>query len=391
MADDLELLVNGQIYAGWTSIGVTRAIDAASGAFTVDLTERWEGQEGAAAQVEPWPILPGDQCTVKLGGTAMITGFVDIFRPSYDASSHSINVQGRDKTSDLIDCSAVHAPDQWANIDLLAFAQILAQPFGVTVTLDQGVDVGDKFALIKLQQGETAFEAISRYAKQRKMLCMPDGTGNLLLTRTGNLRAAVGLVQGSNIKGADGTIDHSQRFSVYTVKGQAPFSKDSTDGAAESHLKGGATDQAITRYRPLLIVAEAGGTPASVQERATWEANSRLGKSAVASITVMGWRQQGFTGPLWAPNLLVSIRSPWLRLDGEMLIRQCTFTRDPQGGTETVLEIISPQAFDPEPPDADKSQAKMKKGAGKNKGRNIWADAVGLEQPPPEPKKAKKK
>ena len=105
----------------------------------------------------------------------------------------------------------------------------------------------------------------------------------------------------------------------------------------------------------------------------------------------MGWRQQGFTGPLWAPNLLVSIRSPWLRLDGEMLIRQCTFTRDPQGGTETVLEIISPQAFDPEPPDADKSQAKMKKGKGKNKGRNIWADAVGLEQPPPEPKKAKKK
>jgi prophage tail gpP-like protein len=391
MSDDLELLVNGQIYAGWTSIGVTRAIDAASGAFTVDLTERWEGKEGAAAQLEPWPILPGDQCTVKLGGVAMITGYVDIFRPAFDASSHTINVQGRDKTSDLIDCSAVHSPDQWANIDLLAFAQILAKPFGVTVTLDKGVTAGDKFALIKLQQGETAFEAISRYAKQRKMLCMPDGTGNLLLTRTGNLRAAVGLVQGSNIKGADGTIDHSQRFSVYTVKGQAPFSADTT-GTAESHLKGGATDAAITRYRPMLIVAEAGGTPASVQERATWEANSRLGKSAVASITVMGWRQQGFSGPLWAPNLLVSIQSPWLRLDGEMLIRQCTFTRDPQGGTETVLEIISPQAFEPEPPDAEASQAKMKKSStkGKNKGRNIWAEAVGLEDPV-EPPKAKKK
>jgi prophage tail gpP-like protein len=386
MADDLELLVNGAIYAGWTSIGVTVAIDAASGAFTADLTERWEGQEGAAAQLEPWPILPGDRCEVKLGGVSMITGYVDIFRPSFDATSHTINVQGRDKTSDLIDCSAVHAPDQWANIDLLQFAQLLAKPFGVTVTLDAGVTPGDKFALIKLQQGETAFEAISRYAKQRKLLCMPDGTGNLLLTRTGNLRAAVGLVQGQNIKGADGTIDHSQRFSEYIVKGQAPYSAE-TDGPKESHLRGGATDSAITRYRPLLIVAEAGGTPGSVQERATWEANSRLGKSAVASITVMGWRQNGFTGPLWRPNLLVTIQSAWLRLNGEMLIRQVTFTRDLQGGTVAVLEIISPQAFEPEPPDSEKSKSKQKK----NKGRNIWADAVGLDQPPPDPKKAKSK
>ncbi|VVP57028.1 phage baseplate assembly protein [Pseudomonas fluorescens] len=390
MADDLELLVNGQIYAGWTTIGVTRAIDAASGAFTVDLTERWEGQEGAAAQLEPWPILPGDKCEVRLGGVPMITGYVDIFRPAFDATSHTINVQGRDKTSDLIDCSAVHTPDQWSNIDLLQFATILATPFGVSVAMDAGVTPGDKFALLKLQQGETAFEAIARYARQRKLLCMPDGTGNLLLTRTGNVRAAVGLVQGSNMKGADGTIDHSQRFSEYIVKGQAPYSADS-DGAKEAHLKGGATDQAITRYRPMLIVAEAGSTAASVQERATWEANSRLGKSAVASITVMGWRQNGFSGALWLPNQLVSIRSPWLRLDGEMLIRQVTYTRDLQGGTEAVLEIISPQAFDPEPPDADKSQDKMKKGKGKNKGRNIWADAAGLEQPPPEPKKAKSK
>ena len=385
MADDLELLVNGQVFAGWTSIGVTRAIDAASGAFTVDLTERWEGQEGAAGQDEPWPILPGDKCEVKLGGVPMITGYVDIFRPAFDATSHTINVQGRDKTADLIDCSAVHTPDQWANIDLLAFAQILAAPFGVSVSMDTGVTPGEKFALIKLQQGETAFEAIARYARQRKLLCMPDGTGNLLLTRTGNLRAAVGLVQGQNIKGSDGTIDHSQRFSQYIVKGQAPYSAD-TDGAKESHLRGGATDSAIERYRPMLIIAEAGGTPASVQERAAWEANSRLGKSAVASITVMGWRQNGFSGALWLPNQLVSIRSPWLRLDGEMLIRQVTFTRDLQGGTVAVLEIISPQAFEPEPPDSEKSKSKQKK----NKGRNIWADAAGLEQPPPEPKKAKK-
>lgn len=370
--DDLELLVNGQIYAGWTSLGVTRAMDAASGAFTVELTERWEGSDGMAAQIQPWPILPGDVCEVRLGGLPMIHGYVDIFRPSFTATSHTINIQGRDKTSDLIDCSAVHSPDQWKNIDLLAFAKIVAKPFGVKVSAEVGV--GEPFALIKLQQGETAFDAISRYAKQRKLLAMPDGSGGLVLTRAGRLRASIALVQGENIKDASGSIDHSQRFSSYIVKGQASYSAFS-DGEAEAHIEGAVNDSAIKRYRPMLIVAEAGGSQSSAAARATWEANSRLGKSASASITVFGWRQGGLTGGLWLPNMLVPVKSDWLRMDGEMIIRQVTFTRD-ESGTNAKLDIVSPQAFAPEPPDSKKGKKK------KNKGRNIWAEAIGEEDPP---------
>lgn len=368
--DDMELLVNGQVYAGWTSLGVTRAMDAASGAFTLSLTERWEGKEGAAAQLEPWPILPGDECAVRLGGTPLIVGYVDIFRPSFTATDHTINIQGRDKTSDLIDCSAVHTPDEWKNLNLLQFAQVLAKPFGIKVTAD--VDVGERFALLKLQQGETAFEAIERYARQRKALLMPDGTGNLLITRAGRQRASVGLVQGENLKVCSGSIDHSQRFSSYMVKAQAAYSTDS-DGEAEAHIEGSVTDSGVTRYRPLLVVAETGGTGSSVQERATWEANSRLGKSTSASIEVQGWRQKP-GGALWLPNMLVAVRSPWLRLDGEMMIRQATFERG-DGGTTTKLDIVSPQAYASEPPDSRKGKK------GKKGGRNIWAEAIGEEDP----------
>lgn len=376
--DDLELLVNGMAYAGWTSLGVTRAMDAASGAFTVSLTERWEGGNGAAAQVEPWPILPGDECEVRLAGVPLIIGHVDIFKPSYSATSHTINIQGRDKTADLIDCSAVHAPDEWRNLDLMQFASIVAKPFGVEVSAD--VPVGERFQLIKLQQGETAFEAIERYARQRRLLLMPDGKGGLLLTRAGYRRAEVALEQGSNILDASGSIDHSQRFSSYLIKAQAGFSEDS-DGEAEAHIEGSVTDSGIARYRPMLVVAESGGTGASVQERATWEANSRIGKSAAASITVQGWRQRP-GGPIWEPNMLVRVRSPWLRMDGDMIIRQATFERGDQG-TTTKLDLVSPQAFAPEPPDS--SQAAMTtaknsstRSAGK---RDLWGEAIGEEKP----------
>lgn len=372
--DDLELFVNGKIYAGWGSMGVTRAMDAAAGAFTVALTERWEGQEGMAAQVEPWPILPGDECEVRLGGVSMIRGYVDIFKPSYGPEQHSINIQGRDKTADMIDCSAIHKPDEWKNITVLRLAQILAAPFGIKARAD--TDVGEAFPVVKLQQGETAFEAIERYAQLRKMLVMPDGAGGLLLTRTGNTRASVALVQGVNIKDASGSIDHSQRFNQYLVKGQAAFSED-TDGEAEAHIEGRVTDSGIKRYRPMLIVAEAGASNGDAIERATWEANTRIGKSATAQITVQGWRQTP-GGPLWLPNMLVRVQSPWLRMDGDMLIRQVTFNRDSadgSDGTTTQIDIVSPQAYETEPPDSKKKK-------GKKGGRNIWAEAIGEEDPP---------
>jgi prophage tail gpP-like protein len=366
--DDLELLVNGMNYSGWTSLGVTRAIDAATTAFTASLTEKWEAGENASAQVEPWPILPGDACEVRLAGFPMVIGYVDIFKPSYSATDHSINIQGRDKVADLVDCSAVHAPDEWKNIDLLRFAQILAAPFGVTVRTD--IDVGPSFPVCKLQQGETGFKAIERYARQRKALLMPDGAGGLLITRAGVRQATTSLVQGENILNASGTIDHSQRFSSYLVKGQASYSPDST-GETEAHIEGGVTDSGIKRYRPMLLVAETGGTSSSLQDRATWEANSRIGKSAAASISVQGWRQSP-GGALWEPGLLVYVRSAWLRMDGWMLIRQVTYERG-EGGTTAKLEIVSPQAFDPEPPDG--KAAKTAK-ANKSGHRSIWREAI---------------
>lgn len=368
--DDFELLVNGQRYSGWTSIGVTRAVDASSGAFTVSLTERWERGEGAAAQVEPWPILPGDKCEVRLDGMPLIVGYVDIFRPSYSANDHTINIQGRDRTSDLIDCSAVHTPDEWKNIDLLAFARVLAKPFGVSVSAE--VDVGKPFPVCKLQQGETAFEAIERHARQRKVLLMPDGAGGLLITRAGNRRAVIGLVQGENILTASGSIDHSQRFSSYLVKGQASYSVES-DGESEAHIEGAVKDSGVTRYRPMLSIAEAGGSAADALERAIWEANSRIGKSASATIDVQGWRQVP-GGPLWEPGLLVPVRSPWLRMDGVMVIRQVTYERG-ESGTTSKLEIVSPQAFAPEPPDKNKGAKSGKSGTGSSN-PNVWNEAI---------------
>lgn len=348
MADDnVQLYVGGMIYIGWTSAGVTRAMDAASGTFNLSVTDRW------SANSQPWKIKPGDRCEIRIGTDVVITGYVDLVRPSYSATDHSIEVQGRDRSADLVDCSAVHKPDQWKKVSLLQLANTLGKPFGVTATAE--TDVGAVLDLVKLQQGETAIEALQRYAKMRKVLVMPDAKGGILLTRTGARRAATRLLQGINILAADGTLDWSERYSDYLVKGQAGFSEE-TDGEIEAHAIGKATDPDVSRYRPMLVVNDSDVNAATAKERAVWEANTRIGKSAQANVTVQGWRQTP-GGSLWEPNMLVNIVSPWLGIEGEMLIRQVTFSKSNQG-TTTTLALVSPQAFDPEPPETKKGKKK---------------------------------
>jgi prophage tail gpP-like protein len=364
MFDDLELFVNDRVYRGWTDIGLTRAMDAIAGAFAISLTERWAGDGTVSAQSEPWPILNGDRCQIRLGGQTIIDGYVDQFRPSFSATDHTIEIQGRDKTGDLVDCSAFHQPDQWKNLNLLQIAKILCAPFGISVRAE--VDIGEAFPTIKLQQAETAFAALDRLARFRKVILSPDVGGGVVITRAGAKRATVALVQGVNILSSSGVLDTSQRFSNYIVKGQS--SKSTTaDGVAESHQESRVGDSGIDRYRPLVVMAESGSNP---QDRAIWEANVRLGRSATAKVTVRGWRQtEG--GELWAPNQLVAVKSSWLRMDGDMLVRQVTYRRNATEGTLVDLDLVSPQAFSPEPPDKSK--------ADKQKGKNIWREALGKE------------
>ncbi|HEY1035541.1 MAG TPA: hypothetical protein VGE09_11230 [Pseudoxanthomonas sp.] len=367
MADDkVELLIDGRLYAGWEQASVSRAMDAAAGTFSLTVLDRWSGQS------EPWDIEPGDACEVRVGGETLITGYVDRVRPRFSAMEHSIQVQGRDRSGDLVDCSAVHDPDEWKNIGLQKLADILAAPFGISVKAE--TDLGDPIELVKLNHGESVLEAINRHARMRKVLVMPDGRGNILLTRTGARTAAVELVQGRNVLAADGTLDWSERFSEYIVKGQAGYSED-TDGETEAHVEARAEDAYVDRYRPLLLITDTDATNATAQERATWEANTRIGMSAEAGITVQGWRQTK-GGPLWEPNMLVTVRLPWLQLEGEMLIRQVTFNKGP-GGTTTDLDIVSPQAYAADPPDGKQGKkTKGKKGKKGEKKGNSWMSVI---------------
>jgi prophage tail gpP-like protein len=71
---DVTLKVNGSDYKGWK---------------TIDVSSVWSNRRiiqpygfgSLHGQDKAWPILPGNKCTVLLGETTVITGYVDEANP----------------------------------------------------------------------------------------------------------------------------------------------------------------------------------------------------------------------------------------------------------------------------------------------------------------------
>jgi prophage tail gpP-like protein len=329
---DVVLKVNGEVFGGWKSLRVERSLERCAGMFSLGLTELWP--DSALAR----NCAPGDACVLTLDGVTVVTGYVDQVGVQYSDSDHSVSVEGRDRTADLVDCSAIRPTGGWQGSTVLDIARDLARPFEVSVVSD--VDIGGAFPQFALQQGETAFEAIERLARTRALLVTSTPQGNLLLTRPGTTRVATALVLGQNILEGSGTLSHRERFSEYVFKGQAAGG-DFFSGRDASQMSAKATDPAVRRYRPLLVLGESQDVAASMRERALWEANVRAARSQQIQYKVQGWAH---SEGLWAVNTLVTVRDPWLRLDQELLIKRVAFSLD-ESGSFTELELTRSDAF----------------------------------------------
>jgi prophage tail gpP-like protein len=355
----VELRVGGNYFGGWESTKINLGVEQLAGTFDLTVTDCWNTEQGQQVM----QIKPGQACEALINGKVVITGYVDDTGPHYDKRSHSISVTGRDKTGDLVDCSAIYKSGQWSNKKLEQIAADLCSPFGIKVITN--TDTGEPFASFSIQEGETVFETLDRAARMRAVILMSNGLGNLLITRAGRARAPAGLTEGDNILMADGTFGWKDRFSHYIVKGQAQ-GDDNNYGETVAHAVATVEDTAITRYRPLIIIAEDQGSNATLRQRAEWERNVRAGRGTRATVTVQDWE---VGGQLWLPNTVTHLSSPKLYADMDVLIASVNFSQDDETGTTAAMQLALPSAFDTiEGVKQTRLDKKMRKKQGKDHG-----------------------
>lgn len=333
LPDQLQLLVGGRTFTGWKSVRVRRSMVRCSGDFELGVS--WEGRFGPGVP----PIRVGDSCELRIDGDLVLSGYVDQLEAQIDEQRHDVTVAGRDKTADLVDCSAVRKSGQWRAQKIETIAADLAQPFGVEVVA--AVDTGKALASFALQEGESVFEAIERAARLRALLLVSNASGALVITRAGQDRVDTALVLGKNVLAMRAARDMRDRFSSYVLKGQAPGS-DKFAGPLTSQIYAKATDPDVPRHRPLIIVNDAPDVAATLAERARWEASVRAARSTTLEAEVQGWRH---ASGLWLPNSLVRVLAADLSIDDELLVTDVEYVKDEGHGTRCTLAMTRADAF----------------------------------------------
>lgn len=353
---NIVLRVGGREFAGWTRARVTRGIEAISGSFELEVSERWANQN------QPWQIGEEDECTIAIDGEVLITGFVDKRSLSYAPEDHRLSVSGRDRAGALVDCSAFLDKWEFRGVPLLTLAKRVCDPFGIEVSIAAGVTLPAPPAKFTVDPGATAFEVLEQACRLAAVLPVSDGQGNVVLMRPGSARATTALVEGENILSASADYDVSERFRTYLVLASHQGT-DELSGAQAASIQAFAEDENVRRIeRTLVIRPEGNATRAHAQKRAEWEATTRAAKSDAISVTVRGWTQGN--GSLWPINALVGVRSPSIGVDGELLITQVTHSVG-EGGTTSQITLRTPDAFRPEPV------------VTKARGTNLWKEIAG--------------
>lgn len=338
--DAVAIVVESTKYEGWTSVQIRRSIETLAAVFSFGSIDNEQSST-------IFTLKPGLACQIKIGSNKIIDGYIDQLSPSISKNEHSLQIRGRCKTSDLIDCSAMNTPGSWNNpIGLQKLCYELVRPFGLRV-IKEANDLGEDLRGFSINTGQSPFEVIRSACEMRAVLPIANIDGDLVLTSAGNERSHDAIAYGWNVISAKSMYDYSERFSEYIVKGSR--SSDG-DGWSSSNVQifGKATDVAISRYRPKLILADGQATNKLAQTRAAWEGQVRAGRSADVTVRLQGWRQSN--GALWRENQLVIVDIIPLRIrQTEMIISQITYSYDAVSGQYCDVLLRRPEAYQADP------------------------------------------
>lgn len=365
LVDGVSIVVGTKAYTAWRSVSIAKDLDSLCSTFTIEMADKWKATGGS------WPIKTGAPMMVRIGKNTVMNGFIDKLDVQVLNDDRTITANGRDRTGDLVDSSALSDKNQFKNVTVKDLCDHFCSLYGIPV-LVTAKDIGKKFTSFSTKQGETTFECLERAAKLRGLLLTSDYTGSLVITNRagGNieavpsvknlktdydflkdavaaatqLRSPNDLVQGENIISASASYDNTDRFQQYVAKGQSAGT-DQLWGIAATQPQAAAFDRGVERFRPKIIIAQGNADIVACQRLAAWEATVRAAKACQVNVVVQGWLRSDKT--LWAVNELVNLQASYIGIPSQqMLVSGLTFTKD-QRGTLTTLKLTRPDAFNP--------------------------------------------
>lgn len=343
MAFETVILTANGVDIRPTEIEWTASASEAARTFRARLTPRDATEAGIAAFAADVAALgakiaTGPQVTITASGDTVLTGWIERYIPRLSSHDPSITIEGRSKSSVLVDASAIHAVGEWRQAKPAAIVAELAERYDVTVT-DRSQDSTAR-GLFRVTLGESVVSAARRLARVDGHLLTGTADGGVVYYKGTLGRHAGSLVEGINLgEETEAVFDWSKRAKKQRVKGQ----KSSGGSADDLEIDEEVEDDTVGRPVEVVVVASEEIDAGTAAERARWRRDQAAGAGLrVVTPRAIGWRDDN--GRLWEPAWLVWVESPYLGVAQEMAIESLTASQS-NDGTTTRLELVDPRAL----------------------------------------------
>lgn len=311
----IRLEVDDQTFQGWYTAEIERELDSFAQRFSLAYLEQVNGQ--------PWAIRSGSKCVLYWHDEPLITGYVNRATMRASEKDWQLTVEGRSRTSDLVDCSAVHKTGSWTDRTPSQIANELAAPFGISVQV-KAADANAPFQRWVLEAQETVHDVFDRICKQRAMLPVTLASGDAAFIRVGE--GAFKLLPIESVYIRELVEDDSTRHSEYRIY--------STGRGLEKAV---VSDNGVQRYRPVIILSDSKGGQAGMKSRGEWERNVRAGRSERLRYTLMGVHTH-------APGQLIEVQDPILGVDEQLVLSSSVISVD-ENDVKTVWDLTRPETY----------------------------------------------
>ena len=335
MPDIATMQVEGMEYSGWKTLSIPTSIENCATAFN------FEASLYDPAKLADYKLLEGMACKIALNSDKVVDGYIDSVKLGQAPDNRSINISGRSKTADAVDCSAICDTGHFKKQKIEIIATVLNNFYKIATLCD--VNTGDAILKHVVETGETVYQSIERAARLKGLLITDTIDGQMHITRAGSSRAHDALIVGENVKSTDASFATENRYSEYRVHGQTKGS-DKIHGQKACQNIGIAKDPLIKRPRVLIIKAEGQANKEQCQTRANWESAIRAAKSIRINVVVKGWHQSN--GQLWTKNSIVQYVNKDFGISAEFLIVDATYEQS-NDGTSTTMTLSPPESYQP--------------------------------------------
>jgi len=339
----ISLKIGANNYYGWESVDAARALNIASGHFSMSVSN---------LAMDLTEIRPGVECSVWYGDNVVMTCLIDEVSVDYDAHSHKVTVSGRSKTKDLIDCSALTTGSFKSDISPLEIAEKLAGDYNIPVkayNLDWIKKFNGKFTVEP--NGETVFSALEKLAELEQFSITDNEKGELVLFRidkktakdSGNtIRHVLADDETNNVLHGAYSQKENDTYRTIEVRGQSK-GNDQVFGKQVSNNSARHVNKNVTRNRTLIIQSQAEVTKDEMQNLANWEQAHRIGQAETWSYKLQGWRGEN---SLWRPGEMVTVLDDFLFSgESQLLIEEVAYSVSNNDGTLVNLKLVNFDAY----------------------------------------------